>query len=265
MQEIAQDTKAGGHASADGPRVEKITLDHPWRWLGKGWQDIKRAPGYSLTYGAGIVLLSGLITLALVAGELTFTVPFLIAGFFLIAPLLAIGLYQMSAHLERDESLKNCQALEAFKRNQGQLGVATGFLVMIMQMWILASVFVFLMLFTDPFPTLENFIAVVFLSGEHLLLLLAFTLIGGFFAACAFCISAIAVPMLIDRPIDAFTAMRVSARAVMLNWLPMLLWATLIVLIVGAGLVTFYVGLFVAVPLVGHATWHAYRDLVPQD
>lgn len=269
MQNVAQnikhDTAAQNHSASDGPRVEKITLDHPWRWLGQGWRDMTAAPGYSLTYGAGIVLISGLITLAAMAGRLTFTVPFLVAGFYLIAPLLAIGLYQMSAHLERGESLKRCQALEAFKRNQGQLGVATGFLVMIMQLWILASVFAFIMLFSDPFPTLENFIPVVFLSGEHLLILLAFTIIGGFFAACAFCIGAISVPMLIDRPIDAFTAMRTSARAVRLNWLPMLLWATLIVLIVGAGLLTFYVGLFVAVPLVGHATWHAYRDLVPRD
>lgn len=247
------------------PRVNKIDFENIWTWLGKGWGDIKAAPGYSLTYGAGIVLISGLITLLLIAGHLTFMVPFLIACFFLVAPLLAIGLYQMSAHLERGESLKTCQALEAFKRNQGQLGIATGFLVMIMQLWILSTVFLFIMLFSDPFPTWGNFVPVVFLSGEHTLILISITIVGAFFAACAFCISAITVPMLIDRPIDAFTAMRTSVRAVAVNWVPMLLWATLIVLIVGAGLVTFYIGLFIAVPLVGHATWHAYRDLVPRD
>ena len=70
--------------------------------------------------------------------------------------------------------------------------------------------------------------------------------------------------MLIDRPVDGFTAMRTSLRAVTHNWLPMLLWAALLVTIVGAGLLTFYLGLFLAVPLAGHATWHAYRDLVPR-
>jgi uncharacterized membrane protein len=252
-------------AERDEPRVNKIAFEQIWQWLEKGWSDIKTAPGYSLTYGAGIVLISGLITLLLVAGHLIFLVPFLIASFFLVAPLLAIGLYQMSAHLERGESLKTCQALEAFKRNQGQLGIATGFLVMIMQLWILATVFLFIMLFNDPFPTWANFIPVVFLSGEHNLILLSITVVGAFFAACAFCISAITVPLLIDRPIDAFTAMRTSVRAVVVNWIPMLLWASLIVFIVGVGLFTFYLGLFIAVPLVGHATWHAYRDLVPRD
>ncbi len=260
-----QNVAAVEHASLDAPRVNKIDFENIWQWLGKGWGDIKSAPGYSLTYGAGIVLISGLITLLLAAGHLTFLVPFLVACFFLVAPLLAIGLYQMSSHLEKGESLKTCQALEAFKRNQGQLGLTTGFLLMIMQLWILSTVFLFIMLFTDPFPTWEHFIQIVFLSGEYNLILFSITVVGAFFAACAFCISAITVPMLIDRPIDAFTAMRTSVRAVAVNWLPMLLWASLIVFIVGAGLITFYIGLFVAVPLVGHATWHAYRDLVPRN
>ena len=110
------------------PRVNRVTLGHPWRWLAKGWQDIRSAPVYSLRYGAGIVVISALIVLLTVLGHLTFLVPFLTAGFFLMAPILAIGLYQMSAHLERGESPRHCQALEAVRRNQGQLGVATGFL-----------------------------------------------------------------------------------------------------------------------------------------
>jgi uncharacterized membrane protein len=257
-------------AIADPPRqadlrVNKITLDHPWQWLAKGWQDIKTAPVYSLRYGAMIVLISGLIIGLTIVGHLTFLIPFLTAGFFLMAPLLAIGLYQMSAHLERGEPVNSCQAMEAFKRNQGQLGIATGFLLMTMQLWILASVFLFIMLFNDPFPPFSQFIPTVVLSGDYTGLVLAVILVGAFFAICAFCISAITVPMMIDRPVDGFTAMRTSIRAVAVNWIPMLLWAVLLVAIVGVGLLTFYVGLFLAVPLVGHATWHAYRDLVPRD
>lgn len=247
------------------PRVNRITLAHPLQWLAKGWRDLRTAPLYSLRYGAAIVLISGLIILLTVFGRLTFLIPFLTAGFFLVAPLLAIGLYQMSAHLERGEPLKTCQALEAVRRNQGQLGVATGFLFMILQLWILASVFLFIMLFHAPFPTWENFLPVVVYSGQHGTLMGALILVGAFFAVCAFCISAVTIPMLIDRPIDGFTAMRTSVRAVAQNWAPMLLWAALLVLIVGAGLLSFYVGLFLAVPLAGHATWHAYRDLVPRE
>ncbi len=262
MQNIALTNPA---AEREALRVNQIDFTHPWQWLIKGRADIKAAPGYSLTYGAGIVLIGAVMTLLMALGHLTFLVPFLMAGFFLLAPLLAIGLYQMSDNLERGESLKTCQALDAFKRNQSQLGITTGVLIMLMQAWILASVFLFIMLFTDPFPSLDNFVQVVFLSGQYNLILLAFIVVGAGFAVCAFCISAITVPMLIDRPVDAFTAMRTSVRAVTVNWGPMLLWAALIVCIVGVGLLTFYIGLFIAVPLVGHATWHAYRDLVPGD
>ncbi|MBK1720237.1 DUF2189 domain-containing protein [Thiocystis violacea] len=261
MQQVVM---AGQMSRQESLRVRVIDFGHPWEWLRKGWKDIQAAPGYSLTYGTGIVLLSGLMTLLIILGQLTFLVPFLVAGFFLMAPLLAIGLYQMSAHLERGESLKTCQALEAFKRNQGQLGLVTGFLFVALQAWLLTSVVLVVMLFSDPFPTFENFIPVVFLSGEHNLVLLAVTLVGAVFAFGVFCVMAITVPLLMDRHVDALTAMRTSARAVMMNPGPMLLWAGLIVLIVGVGLVTFYLGLFLAIPLVGHATWHAYRDLVPR-
>ncbi|EXJ13194.1 conserved hypothetical membrane protein [Imhoffiella purpurea] len=210
------------------------------------------------------MLLSASIFVLALVGRLGFLVPFLTAGFFLMAPLLAIGLYRMSDLLERGESLVHCQVVEAIKVNQAQLGIATGFLLIIMQLWILASVFLFIMLYQDPFPTLDDFIPAVVLSGEHWILVIAVVLVGAFFAVCAFCVSAITIPMLIDRPIDGFTAMRTSLRAVAWNWLPMLLWAILLVVIVGAGLLTFYLGLFLAVPLVGHATWHAYRDLVPR-
>ncbi len=261
MQQVVT---AGSMSRREGLRVNTIDLGQPWEWLRRGWKDIQSAPGYSLTYGTGIVLLSGLMTLLMVLGKLTFLVPFLMAGFFLMAPLLSIGLYQMSAHLERRESLRACQALEAFKRNQGQLGLVTGFLFVALQTWLLVSVVLIVLLFSEPFPTLENFVPVVFLSGEHNLVLLAITLVGAFFAACVFCIMVITVPLLIDRQVDALTAMRTSVRAVMQNRGPMLLWACLIVLIGGAGLVTLYLGLFIAIPLVGHATWHAYRDLVPR-
>jgi uncharacterized membrane protein len=81
----------------------------------------------------------------------------------------------------------------------------------------------------------------------------------------AYAISAISVPMLMDRDVDGFTAIRTSVKAVTENWLPMTLWAVLIVMFIGIGLLTFYVGLFITMPLIGHATWHAYRDIVPAE
>jgi uncharacterized membrane protein len=220
---------------------------------------------YSLTYGAVIVLLSGLITLGFMVEGLTFMVPFMIAGFFLLAPIIGLGLYQMSAHLERGEPLHFCHFLEAWRHNQGQLGVITAALMIIMQLWIMANFVLFALLYDGMDPPLENFVGTVFLSGEHNTFAFASITVGFVLAWVAYAISAISVPMLMDRNVDGFTAIRTSVTAVVQNWQAMTLWAALIVMFIALGLMSFYIGLFIAMPLVGHATWHAYRDIVPHD
>ncbi|WPL19689.1 putative integral membrane protein [Thiorhodovibrio winogradskyi] len=249
----------------DGIRVNRITLAQPWEWLGKGWRDIQQARRYSLTYGSVVVLVSAIMTWALVSEGYVFIVPFLAAGFYLLAPVVGLGLYQMSAHLERGEPLQFCNALEAWKRNQGQLSIITAGLTIIMQFWMLANFVLFALLYTNLHPPLESFFSVVFLSGENNVFVFASVLVGFVLAGLAYAISAISVPMLVDRKIDGFTAIRTSVKAVTTNWLPMGLWAIMIVMVIGLGFLTLYVGLVIAMPLLGHATWHAYRDLVPRE
>jgi uncharacterized membrane protein len=246
-------------------RVNRVTLAQPWQWVERGWEDMMRARKYSLTYGAVIVLISGLITLGLMVEGYSFVVPFLAAGFYLLAPVIGLGLYQMSAHLERNEPLHFCHFLEAWKQNQGQLGVITAGLLIIMQLWMMSNFVLFALLYTGMHPPLENFFSTVFLSGKNNVFAFASISVGFLLAWLAYAISAISVPMLMDRKVDGFTAIRTSVKAVTQNWAAMTLWAVLIVMFIGLGLLTFYVGLFIAMPLVGHATWHAYRDLVPAD
>jgi uncharacterized membrane protein len=254
------------HASPhDRPKVNRITLDHPWRWLAAGWQDILRAPRFSLSYGAIFVAVSWMITLGLFNEHLFFMVPPLVAGFFLMAPLLGIGLYQISASLERGEKLEFCQAWKAWQRNDIHLASFAVVLLLVLLGWMLAALLVFALLFQLPPPPLENFVSEVFLSGKSPLFLFSGIAVGGVIALFAFSISVITTPLLMDRPIDVVSAMRTSWEAVRSNWQPLALWAVLIVMFGGVGLVTFYLGLIVTMPLVGHATWHAYRDLVPQD
>jgi uncharacterized membrane protein len=243
--------------------VNQVNFSQPFEWLSKGWRDMRQAGGYSLRYGAGIVLISGLLTWGLAATGKFFLVPFLAAGFFLVAPAIGLGLYQMSAHLERGEPLKSCNALEAWRRNQGQLSIVSAGFLIIMQLWVAANFVLFALLYSGVSPPLTNFFSNVFLSPQGRVFALASVAVGFVFAWCAFAISAVSVPMLIDRSIDGFTAVRLSIKAVLRNLPAMTLWAALIVIIVGLGLITFYIGLIVALPLIGHATWHAYRDLVP--
>jgi uncharacterized membrane protein len=247
----------------DAIRVNRVTMDHPWEWLDKGWHDMIRARKYSLPYGAVVVLISGLITLGFINEGLTFMVPFMIAGFYLLAPIIGLGLYQMSAHLERGEPLRFCSFLEAWKGNQAQLGVITAGLLIIMQLWMMSNFVLFALLYTGMHPPLENFFSTVFLSGKNNVFALASVGVGSMLAFIAYAISAISVPMILDRDVDGFTAIRTSVKAVFENWKPMLLWAGLIVAFIGLGLLSFFIGLFIAMPLIGHATWHAYRDIVP--
>jgi len=254
---------ADGHA--DDIVVNQIGLSQPWEWIEKGWHDMMRARRYSLTYGTVIVLISGLMTLGLVSEGMFYIVPFLAAGFYLLAPIIGLGLYQMSAHLERNEPIQFCSALEAWRSNQAQLGVITAGLLIIMQLWMMSNFVLFALLYAGIHPPLENFFSTVFLSGQNNAFAFASLAVGFLLAWLAYAISAISVPMLIDRKIDGFTAIRTSVRAVIQNWAPMTLWAVLIVFFIGLGLLTFYIGLALAMPLVGHATWHAYRDLVPTE
>jgi uncharacterized membrane protein len=243
--------------------VNRVTVVQPWQWLAKGWADMRAAAGYSLRYGAAIVLISGLLTLALIWSGHRYLVPFLAAGFFLVAPAIGLGLYQISAHLERGEPLSRCNALEALRRNQAQLSIVSAGFFIIMELWMAANFVLFALLYSGFSPPLDRFFQTVFLSAEGRSFAIASVTVGFVFAWCAFAISAVSVPMLMDRRVDGFTAVRVSIKAVLQNMPAMMLWAVLVVVIVGLALASFYVGLIIALPLIGHATWHAYRDLVP--
>jgi uncharacterized membrane protein len=252
-----------GSTRWDELEVNRIPLGQPFKWLAKGWRDIGSAGIYSLRYGAAFVVISGLITWLVWSTDSLFLLPFLIAGFFIVAPPLGIGLYLMSAHLERGEPLAGCSAYQAWKLNQSQVSmVSTGFIILV-NIWLVANVALFTLLYEGSSPSLDNFFTRVFLSEAGFKFALASLLVGFLIAWCAFAISVITVPMLIDRQVDGFTAIRFSIKSVLGNMPAMMLWAGLIVLIVGLGIATFYLGLIIALPLIGHASWHAYRDLVP--
>lgn len=269
MNQLALSEAGDGYAGPDSspplPRVNAVSPERPWEWLNKGWQDILRAPRFSLAYGAVFVVVSLIFTLGLVYGHLFFVVPALAAGFFLVAPMLGIGLYRISENLENGHPVQFCQALEAWRRNEVHLAAMALVLVLVMLVWMLAAILVFALFYNNTVPTWSNFLTHVFLSGENNLFVAVGTLVGGAIAAFTFSISAITVPMLMDRQVDVMTAMRTSVATVRKNWQAMTLWAALIVMFVGIGILTYFVGLIVAMPLVGHATWHAYRDLVPRD
>jgi uncharacterized membrane protein len=245
------------------PKVRHVGLDRPWVWLACGWQDLARQPAVSLTYGLIFALAGLAIGVAIWAAEMFYLVLPLSAGFMLLGPILAAGLYEVSRRQGRGEKAGLAEALGAFRVNSAQLGLMGLVLMLFLLAWIRLATLIFALFFSQRHVTLENFVAEVFLSSESIPFLIVGCGVGAVLATLVFAISVVAVPMLLDRPgSNVFAAIATSITAVRENPKSLGVWAALIVLFTGAGLVTFYVGLVVMLPLIGHATWYAYKDLV---
>lgn len=241
------------------PDVRAVGVAAPFGWLAKGWDDFRASWKASVFYGAVFASMGWLVVLVFRhAYEYVWG---LTTGFLLVGPFLAIGLYELSRRRVRGEPPWLAPTLDVWRPNVGSIGIFALVLGVLLLVWSRASLVVIAVSFPDEMPSLENFMANA-LSLDNLAFLAAYFVVGGFFAALVFAISVVAVPMMLDRNTDGVVAALTSLRACRDNLVPMLVWAALIVLVVGAGFALWFVGLVVAVPVIGHATWHAYRHLV---
>lgn len=240
--------------------ARQVADDRPWQWLQQGWQDLSRMPLVSLTYGAGIVAAGYLLVYLFWRAEAPYLVLPLAGGFLLIAPLVAVGLYDASRRLHAGQPVGLVTSLFAWRQ---PIRVALfGIVLLLLHFaWMRTAILWFVLYFHTGTPPLEA-LPLYLLRPENLPFLVIGTLLGAVFALLAFAISVVSLPLLLDRDIDVVSAILVSLRAVQLNPKAMALWAGLIALFTAAGLVTGFIGLGLLFPLVAHATWHAYRDLV---
>lgn len=244
------------------PRVRAVPVDRPWSWLAAGWADLRRAPRVSFAYGAVLAGASILFVLALVLAGQAFLVLPLAAGFFLVAPVLAVGLYETSRCLAAGEPATLAAALGAVRANPAQIALMGLVLMLINLAWVRIATLLFALFFAEATPGWDRMVDALLFSPESLPFLAVGTLIGAALAATTFAIGVVAIPMLLDRDTDVFTAIATSVAVVRRNPRPMALWAGLIVVFTAFGLAALLVGLALAMPLIGHASWHAYRDLV---
>lgn len=220
------------------------------------------APGVSLAYGALIVAVTYVLLFVLARSGVFWLILPLTAGFFFTAPLLAVGLYEASRRLRAGEPVTLGASLSAFRRNGTQLSYMGVILGLFHLGWIRIATLIFAVFFGVGFnPTWENLI-VKLMAPQALPFWAVGTAVGAVLAALVFAISAISIPMLLDRDVNVFTAVATSFTAVRENWAPMALWAGLIVAFTLFGVLPLFLGLAVTLPLVGHATWHAYKDMV---
>jgi len=231
----------------------ELPLDAPLTWLRRGWQDFRHAPMPSLVLGMLLLALSYIIawatwsygTLALYLG--------LGSGFVFIGPVLAVGFYSISRRLEAGQtvSLGIClrHGWKPLLRDLIVLGVV---ILIVLLVWARAASMVHIF-----FPSEETG------DWQALIPFLAVgSVVGALFAAIVFTISAFSLPMLVDRKADSITAVITSVNAVLRNKKPMIIWASIIVACVITGFATALFAFAVLLPIIGHATWHAYRDTI---
>jgi len=230
----------------------------PLRWLAAGWRDFVRCPGIGLFYGVCFVAMGwALVT------TFDHAPPYVLAlcgGFLLVGPFLCMGMYKASQRLEAGETPQLAESLLAWESKMGQLGIF-GFVLLVLEMlWARSTLVIFAVTF-DGMPDFKGSLLAL-LDPENVSFIVAWAAVGAIFAALIFSVSVISIPMILHRQTDAITAGLTSMRLVLTQTGVMAWWALVISALVLLAMLPGFLGLLVVGPVLGHASWHAYREAV---
>jgi uncharacterized membrane protein len=249
------DTSAPGNAA---PTLNNLRWSDPLRWLALGWRDFIRAPGIGVFYGL-VFMVMGWALLKVYEQAPAYTLA-LSAGFLLMGPFLCLGLYRVSQRLEAGEKPDFGDSLLAWDTRTGQLAIF-GFVLLVLEMlWGRATLVVFAVSF-DGMPDFKGSLLAL-LDPTNIEFIIAWAAVGALFAGLIFAVSVISIPMLLDRQTDAITAGLTSMRLVLTQTGVMLWWGALIAGLTVLAMLPWFAGLLLAGPVIGHASWHAYRAAV---
>ncbi len=244
------------------PNVRTVGLDAPFGWLAGGLGDIGRAPLAALAYGLVIALLSFGICWAIYINNAAYWTLVLSSGFVLVAPMLAMGIYECGRALEAGErpSLSRMFLVTgAIRQDVAYLGVALGVIYMF---WGQAALIVYGLSTFQQHRLWGDFITFVVSSREGHQMLATGAIVGGAIAFPTYCLVVVSAPMLLDRRSNVFVAVATSFRSVNANFGPLLLWAAIIAVLIAASAATGFLALIVVFPWLGFASWRAYRAIV---
>lgn len=251
------------------PAVRRVPLTAPFEWLALGWRDLWRCGAWSLLHGLVLAAFGALLVLA--AGDRFWLLAGAFSGFLVVAPVLATSLYALSRALERGEPVGARTIVQTWTRWQHARFAAQGgywnlvrfgvLLSLAGTGWVLTSAALITVLAPQPVHTPMDFVRHVMLApGGHLFEL--WLTLGALMSAPLFASSVVSMPLLLDRRVDVLQAVLTSWQTVLTNPGALALWAALIMGLTLLGMATLLAGLIVAVPWLGHASWHAYRALV---
>ena len=242
-------------------RLAPIGLGQPLRWLARGWRDLLRAPLPGLLHGLAVCAFG--LALLWLAHRQFWLLAGAFSGFLLLGPLAATGLYAVSRALEQGGRPTLATALAAWQPKDHRLVLFGLLLAAAGTGWVLTSAALITALAAQPVRDPIDFLRVVVLD-ERSWLFEGWLALGGVLAAPVYASSVVAIPLLLERRSGVLAAVLTSWRAVLLNPAPLALWGALLMAITLLGMGPLLLGLIVAVPWLSYASWHAYRDLVPQ-
>lgn len=245
------------------PVVRPIKVADIAEALGQGLRDFQAAPLYGLAFGGFYALGGIVITLSLTAFGLVYLAYPLAAGFALIGPFVAIGLYEVSRRREAGEPLSP-RAIFGVVTSRSEIGwmAFVTLFVFIVWMYQVRLLIALILGLNASFGSLNEFLTVLLTTNEGLLFLLIGNCVGAALALVLFSLTVVSFPLLLEREVDFVTAMVTSVRAVVTSPGPMIGWAATVVLLLGISALPYFLGLVLTLPILGHATWHLYRRLV---
>ena len=247
-------------ASMDLPGIRSVTFDQPFHWLRDGAQDLIKSWPLSLFYGAVVALLGYVMMQA--TESRPHLAGWLISGFLFVGPVLATVFYCLSHRLEHHHKLpKLFVPLLSWRANPGSLAMFIAMLVFVLISWERLSVILVSLFLSDSGLTLSELLTVSAVQ-QHANFFLVYLAAAFALALMMFSISVVSLPMLLHRKVDFATALTTSFMATTLNFPVMLLWGALIAGLIAVGMATDFIAMVVIFPWLGHASWHAYRDLI---
>lgn len=253
-------TLATGEARNLHIEITRISAGRPFAWLRLGWQDTRRNWLTSLGYGALIVAFGW--TLLIFCGTHPYYVAAAISGFLLVAPVASAGFAEMSRRYSLGQSATFDESMEGFARNASALFVFGVILAVCAIVWFAISAVMLDTVFHIPAPSIEETLYRGFIDSMNRSQVQAYFTVGGILALFVFIVSVVSVPLIIAQHASAGQAMWASLRAVFANIPAMIVWSALILVLTVIGYAPLLLGLLIVSPILGHATWHAYRDMV---
>lgn len=244
-----------------GPRRDIVALGFadPFRWLARGWQDMRAELGIALFYG--LCFWGMALTLGAVFRHLPEYTMSLLSGCLLVGPFLALGLYEVSRRRERGLAPDLASSLTCWDAHIGSMGLLVLVLVVLELLWGRASLVVFAVFFNTGMPSTAGVLQAIF-NPENWEFVAVYLLVGGAFAGLVFASSVVSIPMILDRDTDAISAALTSLQVFFGNLPVLLLWGALITTLVLVAFIPWGLGLLIVGPWLGHASWHAYRGSV---